>query len=124
MKRQDFILIGCLLLIGIALLAGYRLWYHDSGGSVEITIDGEQYQTLSLSKNTTIKLPAENGSNILTIRDGVADMTEADCPDQLCVKQKSISHTGETLVCLPHKIVVKVINNTDDTETILDDVAH
>lgn len=124
MKRQDLILIGSLLLIGIVLLAGYRLWYHDSGGSVEITIDGEQYQTLSLSKNTTIKLPAENGSNILTIRDGVADMTEADCPDQLCVKQKAISHTGETLVCLPHKIVVKVINNTDDTETILDDVAH
>lgn len=124
MKKQDLILIGSLLLIGIALLAGYRLLYHDSGGSVEITIDGELYQTLSLSKNTTIELPAGNGSNILTIQDGVADMTDADCPDRLCVKQKAISHTGETLVCLPHKVVVKVINNTDDTETILDDVAH
>ncbi len=124
MKRQDLILIGSLLLIGIALLAGYRLWYHDSGGSVEITIDGERYQTLSLSKNTTIELPAGNGSNILTIRDGAADMTDADCPDQLCVKQKAISHTGETLVCLPHKVVVKVINNSNETEDILDGVAN
>lgn len=124
MKKQDLILISCLLLIGIALLAGYRLWYHESGGFVEITIDGKLYQTISLSKNTTIELPAGNGSNTLTIRDGVADMTDADCPDKLCVKQKAISHTGETLVCLPHKVVVKVINNTDDTETIPDDVAH
>ena len=91
---------------------------------MEITIDGERYQTLSLSKNTTIKLPAENGNNILTIRDGIADMTEADCPDQLCVKQKAISHTGETLVCLPHKIVVKVINHTDKPEDVLDGVAN
>lgn len=124
MKKQDLILIGSLLLIGIALLAGYRLWYHEFGGSVEISIDGELYQTVSLSKNTTIEIPAGNGSNTLTIRDGIADMTDADCPDKLCVKQKAISHTGETLVCLPHKVVVKVINNTDDTETIPDDVAH
>ena len=91
---------------------------------MEITIDGERYQTLSLSKNTTIELPAGNGSNILTIRDGAADMTDADCPDQLCVKQKAISHTGETLVCLPHKVVVKVINNSNETEDILDGVAN
>lgn len=124
MKKQDLILIGSLLLIGIALLAGYRLWYHDSGGSVEITIDGELYQTLSLSKNTNIELPAKNGSNILTIRDGVADMTDADCPDQLCVKQKAISHTGETLVCLPHKVIVKVINRSNEPEDVPDGVAH
>ena len=124
MKKQDFFLIGILLLIGIALLAGYRLWYHDSGGAVEITIDGELYQTLSLSKNTTIILPAGNGSNTLSIQNGVADMTDADCPDQLCVKQKAISHTGETLVCLPHKIVVKVTNSSDETKDIPDGVAH
>lgn len=124
MKKQDFILIGIILLIGIALLTGYQLWYHDSGGAVEITIDGELYQTLSLSKDTTIEIPSGNGSNILTIQDGIADMTEADCPDQLCVKQKAISHTGETLVCLPHKVVVKVINRSNESEDALDGVAH
>lgn len=124
MKKQDLILIGSLLLIGIALLAGYHLWYCDSGSSVEITIDGEVYQTLSLSKNTTIEIPSGNGSNILTIRNGIADMTEADCPDQLCVKQKAISHTGETLVCLPHKVVVKIINRNDESDDVPDDVAH
>lgn len=124
MKKQDIILTISLLFIGMALFVGYRLWYHAPGGSVEITIDGTLYQTLSLSEDTTIELPTKTGKNILKIQNGAADMTDADCPDQLCVKQKPISHTGETLVCLPHKLVVKVINNTDDTENIPDRVAH
>ena len=124
MKKQDIILTISLLFIGIALLLGYRFWYNAPGGSVEITIDGILYQTLSLSENTTIELPAQTGKNILTIQDGVADMTDADCPDHLCVKQKPISHAGETLVCLPHKVVVKVINNTDDAENVPDGIAH
>lgn len=124
MKKQDIILIGSLLLIGIAMLACYRLWYHTPGGSIEITINGTLYQTLSLSEDTTIRLPADNGSNVLTIQNGCADITEADCPDKLCVKQKKISHAGETLVCLPHKIVVTVTNSTHDSKNTLDGVAH
>lgn len=124
MKKQDIILIASLFFIGIILLLGYRFWYHTPGGSVEITIDGTLYQSLPLSENTSIELPTKTGRNILTIQDGIADMTDADCPDQLCVKQKPISHTGETLVCLPHKIVVKVINNTEDAKTVPDGVAH
>ena len=42
------------------------------------------------------------------IKNGKADMTEANCPDLLCVHQKAISHQGETIVCLPNKIVVSV----------------
>jgi hypothetical protein len=35
-------------------------------------------------------------------------MTAADCPDKLCVKQRSIAKEGETIVCLPHRVVVKI----------------
>lgn len=116
MKKLDIILIAGILLIGMILLAAYRIWYHTPGGTVEVAIDGKVYQTMSLSEDTTITLPAENGYNILTIRDGCADITDADCQDKLCVKQKKIRYTGETLVCLPHKLVVKVTDSTEDAE--------
>ena len=48
-------------------------------------------------------------TNLLVIKDGKADVTEADCPDKLCVHQKAISKTNETIVCLPNKVVVQVI---------------
>lgn len=124
MKKQDIILTISLLLIGIVLFVGYRIFYRTPGGSVEITIDGTLYQTLSLSEDTTMELPTKTGRNVLTIQDGTANMTDADCPDHLCVKQKPIRHTGETLVCLPHKLVVKVTNSTEDTENVPDGVAH
>ena len=47
-------------------------------------------------------------TNHLIIKDCKADVTEADCPDQICVDQKAISKEGETIVCLPNKVVVEV----------------
>jgi len=35
-------------------------------------------------------------------------VTDADCPDRLCVKQRAISKQGETIVCLPHRLIVKI----------------
>ena len=46
--------------------------------------------------------------NILVIKDGRADMTDADCPDRICVNHRPVSQEGETIVCLPHKVVVEV----------------
>jgi hypothetical protein len=43
-------------------------------------------------------------------------MTQADCPDKLCVHQKAISATGETIVCLPNKVVVEIAGETEDAE--------
>jgi len=45
------------------------------------------------------------------IRDGKADMKEADCPDKLCVHQKAISAENESIVCLPNRVVVTVTNS-------------
>ena len=49
-----------------------------------------------------------NGSNVLKIKNGEADMIRADCPDQLCVKQKAVSKNKESIICLPNKIIVEV----------------
>ena len=54
-------------------------------------------------------------TNTLEIRDGCADMTDADCPDKICVNQKAVSRPGETIVCLPNKVVVEVEADTGET---------
>ncbi len=45
--------------------------------------------------------------NVVEICDGKASVTEADCPDKLCVGQREISGNGESIICLPHKLVVR-----------------
>lgn len=82
-----------------------------SGASVIVTIDGKEYGTYSLLKDDTIDITSEYGSNQLVIEDHKATIKEASCPDKICVHEKSISKTGETIVCLPNKMVVTVINS-------------
>ena len=102
--KKDVIFIGALL--GICLIV-LGVWYF-AGGK-----EGEVYGTYSLSQPQTVKIKNSKGktTNVLVIRDGKADMKEADCPDKLCVHQKAISAENESIVCLPNRVVVTVTNS-------------
>ena len=75
-------------------------------GIVIVKVDGEEKGTYRLSEEQTIEI--NGGTNILQIKEGKADMTEADCPDKLCVHQKAISKDGESIICLPNQVVVEI----------------
>ena len=57
----------------------------------------------------------DGGTNLLVIRDGAAWIEEADCPDALCVGMGRVRRVGQSVVCLPHKVVVEIVGETDDT---------
>ena len=78
-------------------------------GHKNVYVDGEKLCEYPLSQDTTEKIELGNGSyNILTISEGYADVTEASCPDQICVHHNHIRYLGETIVCLPNKLVVEI----------------
>ena len=73
------------------------------------------YGTYALGEEQEIPIVQDGvTTNVLTIRDGRADMTEADCPDKLCVHQKAISKNHEMIVCLPNKVVVEVTGSEEN----------
>ena len=55
-----------------------------------------------------IKIPGKVGECILIIKDGEAYMQEADCPNQICVHHSPVSHKGETIVCLPNRVIIEI----------------
>ena len=108
-KKRDLLL---LVIIAAALIIFAIAFYtreKPDGGKVTVTVAGKEYGTYDLSKDREIPIVI-NGkeTNHLIIKNKKADMTEADCPDQICVNQKAISKEGETIVCLPNKVVVEV----------------
>ncbi len=110
--KNDIILIGIIIIAALICFAAYYIFYRNEGTYAQISVDSKIYKTLPLNKDTTITIRGANNSiNVLKIKDGYASITEADCPDMLCVKQKKIHYNGETLVCLPHKVVVAIISN-------------
>lgn len=106
MKKNDIVLIIIVLVIAASVFLIHNFVGAKSAGVVTVKVDGELKGTYSLLENQEIEI--NDGSNILIIIDGEADMTEADCPDKLCVKQKSISKNNENIICLPNKVIVEV----------------
>lgn len=94
----------------------YYVFPRDSGDSVSILIDGNIEQTLSLNQDTVFTIQIGEYQNVLQIKDGFASIIEANCPDKLCVSQHRISKKGESLICLPHKLVIRVENEGSDEE--------
>lgn len=120
-RRNDVIFITALLLV--AMLAGLSLWLlRGEGNTVEVTVDKSLFGIYSLSEDRTVEIrTGENGEelNLLIIKDGKAYVESATCPDGICAGHKPISRKGESIVCLPHKVVITVITQSDDGPDIV-----
>ncbi len=121
--RNDIILIISILLIAaIGLL--YLFKFRSKGDTIKITVDGKTYGMYSLSENITEDIYSGNGNehlNRLVIRDGKAYMEKATCPDGICVAHAPIFRDGESIVCLPQRVVITVItqDNADNPDIIV-----
>ncbi|WP_455542410.1 NusG domain II-containing protein [Intestinibacter sp.] len=114
LKKKDIILIIAVLLVaGIAF--GAKTLFSEKGGEITITVDGKVYGTYSLDKDQTIDV---DDHNTVVIKEGVAYMEDADCPDKLCIKQGKIDSNGEKIVCLPNKTIVEIKSDKESEEDV------
>lgn len=94
-KKNDFILLGSIILIGIILLLVLSFVFLGEGETVVVRVDGKEYARLPLSKDAELLIKSERGENLLIIKDSKAFVQSASCPQQICVK------TGELSEILP-----------------------
>lgn len=125
LRRNDLIFLLIVLLTAISLVLFLKGTQKD-GNLVVVKSKGTITGTYALDKNQVIHIVGKDGGkNTLTIKDGKAYMEEADCPDQICVKHAPISHSGESIICLPHQVVVSITSGkTHDKEGGIDTVAQ
>lgn len=110
MKKADRILIAVVLLAAVLcsiLFLGMNRKVTEGYALVEQ--DGAEIMRLPLSEDTSVQIDCDSGYNVVTVQDGQVSVTQADCPDQICVRQGSIQGSYESITCLPHKMVVRLI---------------
>lgn len=109
MKKNDIYLAAAVLAAAFLLWSAQRFSGPSRGAAITVTQEGETVGNYLLDReNTLVFTDKAGGRNVLAIRDGEAYMVEADCPDQLCVRQKAIAKRGESIICLPHRLAVEV----------------
>ena len=116
MKKNDKILIGILLSIAFALLL-ILLYVRQNtvNGDAVVLIEGREAGRYSLAEDRVVEIPGLCGVNVLTIESGEAWMSEAVCPDKVCMDFGKIHYNTEMIVCRPGGIVV-LIENGDSSE--------
>ena len=101
--------VAVLLVAALALFFGLRSRQaRDTGTGAQavVTVDGREIGRYPLKKNGTF--PLNGGTNILVVENGEAWVSEANCPDKVCMGMGKISRNGEFIACLPNRLIVVV----------------
>ena len=112
---RDLILVTVLLVAALALYFGLRSRQaRDTGTGAQavVTVDGKEIGRYPLKKNGTF--PLNGGTNILVVESGEAWVSEANCPDKVCMGMGKISRNGEFIACLPNRLLVVVEGAAED----------
>lgn len=108
MKKMDYIFAMVVILLSVMIWiatflsmrsGAYVTVYHEDAVIAEYDLYQDGEYTVHTSGDEY---------NILTIRDGQATVSDANCPDRLCVRQRAVFREGETIICLPHKLTFRI----------------
>lgn len=110
--KNDILLVLALLILGGGLWL-YTTVTRETGAEVVVSVDGTELCRLPLSEDAEFLIGGGEQQNLLVISGGEAHIAEASCPDHVCVKSGGVSFSGQTIVCLPNKVVVSIAGGAD-----------
>ena len=98
--------LAAVAIVGMILVHGNR----HTGGAVQVTQNGETVGLYPLDEDQTLRFDSDNGGyNIVVISGGTVRVSQASCPDQVCVRKGATDQTNDPIACLPNKLVVQVV---------------
>ena len=116
MKTKHWLIVCLLLLLGALFL--HLFLFRDKTEEdlvAHIYQDNQLVKSISLSPSVTphsfTLTTATSGENLVLVEPGRISIQGANCPDQICVRQGAISHSGVPIVCLPNRLVISIVAN-------------
>lgn len=114
--RVSIIVVASLLLLSLTALLIFSLTRVEGAdvptAAVEITVDGETVATYSLFDDGTYVL--NGGTNAIVIEGARVYMIHSECPDHTCERTGKIKYVGQSIICLPNKLSVTIVGESED----------
>lgn len=124
MKSTKFWLLAIGIVLAVAAAASAAIFYNKLGDATALIYqEGACVRTIDLSQVDepyTFTVEWDGGYNVVEVERGRIRVSEADCPDQVCVHQGWISNSVVPIACLPHKLVIRLVSSS---EPVVDGVA-
>ena len=116
-RKNDIVLFILLIAIG-AVMSVISVSSTVSGDKAVVTVDGKLYGTYDLSRDHNVVIRRDGYINEFIIKDGQVQMTKSDCKNQICVHQGRISRAGQTIACLPNRVLIRIEQNRGSHDAI------
>jgi hypothetical protein len=115
LTKADKVLIVILLLLSFVGVALSIFIFPLAADQVaEVTLNGKLIKTIPLKMGyqQEFRVGTEEEYDIIKVENGYIWVEEANCPDQLCVRTGKISHIPQQIVCLPYRMVIKIVSSS------------
>lgn len=117
-KKASFWIIVFAAAVVLSLIAMFLIKYaNKNNATAEIWSDGRMLESIDLNEvDEPYKITVEykdGGTNEILVAPGEISVCNADCPDKLCVKSGAISSGDLPIVCLPHKLIIKLTGGNE-----------
>lgn len=108
-RKNDIFLVASVIILCI-IIAVIPFFFSSDGSSVLIYVDGELYAEKSLNENSVTDI---DGLMQVVIENGKAYVENSVCPNGACEHSAPVSASGESIICLPNKIMIKISGETE-----------
>lgn len=130
MKKGDYIIVALILLLSTGIfLVSKNSVVEAAEKEVVVSVDGKVEGRYTLSdKEKLYTIDNKYGKNTFAITSDGVHMVESDCKDQICIHMGHITRAGESIICLPNRLIISLENvnadNEDKDEKEVDVVLH
>lgn len=108
-RKNDIFLVASIIILCI-IISVIPFFFSSDGSSVLIYLDGELYAEKSLNENSVTDI---DGLMQVVIENGKAYVKNSVCPNGACEHSAPVSSSGESIICLPNKIMIKISGETE-----------
>ena len=111
MKKTAYIMVG--IIFSAVLIACFILFFRQpsisSNAYLRVSLNSQVIRELPLDTNYSETIFSDDGYNVISIQDGSVIVSSADCDNQICVHSAAINMPGETIACLPHRLLLEIV---------------
>ncbi|WP_329887096.1 NusG domain II-containing protein [Pseudoramibacter faecis] len=110
MTKTELKIIGGLIILALLILAGYFIYRQIDNRQLvlKVTAQHKTVAVLPMNQDYRHTFKTKAGQNTVVIKNGRAYVSKADCKNQICVHSHPISENGETIACLPHRLILTI----------------
>lgn len=118
-KKLDIIIIVTLMVLSFIpeIVFGLMVGKEYNSTYAEITMAGKLYKNVNLSAHKgkdIIELESKYGNIVVEVKDNNIGIIETTCTDKICMHPEYINKPGESLVCLPNRVMIEIKGKIED----------